>query len=57
MYGSSSCGRPLAPNQVGRLRGYIRENVVRDILAETDQLVVQLLSEPGRRGALLSFVS
>jgi hypothetical protein len=59
MYGISSGGqvRPLAPNQVGRLRDYIRENVVRDILAEIDQLVVQLLSASNRRGNLLSFMS
>jgi hypothetical protein len=49
--------RPLAPNQVGRLRDYIRENVVRDILAEIDQLVIQLLPESSRRGTLLSFMS
>jgi len=59
MYGFSSGGqvRPLAPNQVGRLRDYIRENVVRDILAEIDQLVIQLLPESSRRGTLLSFMS
>jgi hypothetical protein len=49
--------RPLAPNQVGRLRDYIRENVVRDILAEIDRLVIQLLPESSRRGTLLSFMS
>jgi len=57
MYGFSSGGRPLAPNQVGRLRDYIRENVVRDILAEIDQLVAQLLSASSHRGTLLSFMS
>ena len=59
MYGFSSGGqvRPLAPNQVGRLRDYIRENVVRDILAEIDQLVAQLFPESSRRGTLLSFMS
>jgi hypothetical protein len=59
MYGISSGGqvKPLAPNQVGRLRDYIRENVVKDILAETDQLVAQLLSASSRRDTLLSFMS
>jgi hypothetical protein len=59
MYGISSGGqvRPLAPNQMGRLRDYIRENVVRDILAEIDQLVAQLLPASSRRGTLLSFMS
>ena len=59
MNGSSSGGqvRPLAPNQVGRLRDYIRENVVKDILAEIDQLVAQLLPASSRRGTLLSFMS
>jgi hypothetical protein len=57
MYGFSSGGRPLAPNQVGRLRDYIRENVVRDILAEIDRLVIQLLPASSRRGTLLSFMS
>jgi len=57
MHGISSGGRPLAPNQVGRLRDYIRENVVRDILAEIDRLVIQLLSASSRRGTLLSFMS
>jgi len=59
MYGFSSGGqvRPLTPNQVGRLRDYIRENVVRDILAEIDRLVIQLLPESSRRGTLLSFMS
>jgi hypothetical protein len=59
MYGISSGGqvRPLAPNQVGRLRDYIRENVVKDILAEIDQLVAQLLPASSRRGTLLSFMS
>jgi hypothetical protein len=59
MYGISSGGqvRPLAPNQVGRLRDYIRENVVKDILAEIDRLVIQLLSASSRRGTLLSFMS
>jgi hypothetical protein len=59
MYGLSSGGqvRPLAPNQVGRLRDYIRENVVRDILAEIDRLVIQLLSASSRRDTLLSFMS
>jgi SAM-dependent methyltransferase len=59
MYGSSSGGqvRPLAPNQVGRLRDYIRENVVKDILAEIDRLVIRLLPASSRRGTLLSFMS
>jgi hypothetical protein len=59
MYGSSSGGqvRPLAPNQVGRLRDYIRENVVGDILAEIDRLVIQLLPASSHRGTLLSFMS
>ena len=57
MYGISSGGRPLAPNQVGRLRDYIRENAVRDILAEIDQLVVQLLPASSHRDTLLSFMS
>jgi hypothetical protein len=59
MNGSRGGGqiRPLAPNQVGRLRDYIRENVVRDILAEIDQLVAQLLSASSRRDNLLSFMS
>jgi hypothetical protein len=59
IYGISSGGqvRPLAPNQVGRLRDYIRENVVRDILAEIDQLVVQLLPASSHRDTLLSFMS
>jgi hypothetical protein len=59
MYGFSSGGqvRPLAPNQVGRLRDYIRENVVKDIIAEIDRLVIQLLPASSRRGTLLSFMS
>jgi hypothetical protein len=59
MYGSSSGGqvKPLAPNQVGRLRDHIRENVIRDILAEIDQLVVQLLSTSNRRGSILDFLT
>jgi len=62
MYGSSSGEqiKPLAPNQVGRLRDHIRENVIRDILAEIDQLVTQLLSTPGqtnRRGSILDFLT
>jgi hypothetical protein len=59
MYGISSGGqvRPLAPNQVGRLRDYIRENVVKDILAEIDRLVIQLLPASSHRGTLLSFMS
>jgi hypothetical protein len=57
MHGISSGGRPLAPNQVGRLRDYIRENAIRDILAEIDQLVAQLLSASSRRDTLLSFMS
>jgi hypothetical protein len=57
MYGISSGGRPLAPNEVGRLRDYIRENVVKDVLAEIDRLVVQLLRGSSRGGALLSFMS
>jgi hypothetical protein len=57
MYGFSSGGRPLAPNQVGRLRDYIRENVMRDILAEIDRLVIQLLPASSHRGTLLSFMS
>jgi len=42
---------------VDRLRDYIRENVVRDILAEINQLVAQLLPESGRRDVLLNFMS
>ena len=58
IYGFSSGGqvRPLAPNQVGKLRDYIRENAVKDILAEIDQLVAQLLSASSRRDTLLSFM-
>jgi len=60
MYGYSSSGeqaRPLTPNQVGRLRDHIRENVIRDILAEIDQLVTQLLSASNRGGSILDFLT
>jgi hypothetical protein len=60
MYGYSSGAeqsRPLMPNQVGRLRDYIRDNVIRDILAEVDQLVVQLLSASSRGGSILDFLT
>jgi len=62
MHGLNSGGqvKPLAPNQVGRLRDHIRENVIRDILAEIDQLVTQLLSTPSktnRRGSILDFLT
>jgi len=60
MYGYNSGGeqaRPLTPNQVGRLRDYIRDNVIRDILAEIDQLVAQLLSASNRRGSILDFLA
>ena len=62
MYGFSSGGqvKPLTPNQVGRLRDHIRENVIRDILTEIDELVMQLLSTPGqtnRRGSILDFLT
>ncbi|MFP3316639.1 MAG: hypothetical protein RXN91_09900, partial [Caldivirga sp.] len=60
MYGSSSSGeqaRPLTPNQVGRLRDYIRDNVIGDILTEVDQLVVQLLSASNRGGSILDFLA
>jgi hypothetical protein len=60
MYGYSSSGeqaRPLTPNQVGRLRDYIRDNVIRDILTEVDQLVVQLLSASSRGGSILDFLA
>jgi hypothetical protein len=60
MYGYSSSGeqvRPLTPNQVGRLRDHIRDNVIGDILAEIDQLVAQLLSASNRRGSILDFLT
>ncbi len=60
MYGSSSSGeqaRPLTPNQVGRLRDHIRDNVIGDILAEIDQLVTQLLSASNREGSILDFLT
>jgi hypothetical protein len=62
MYGLNSGGqvKPLAPNQVGRLRDHIRENVIRDILTEIDQLVTQLLSTPSQtnhRGSILDFLT
>jgi len=49
--------KSLMPNQVGRLRDYIRDNVIRDILAEIDQLVVQLLSASSRGGLILDFLT
>jgi len=62
MYGLNSGGqvKPLAPNQVGRLRDHIRENVIRDILTEIDELVAQLLSTPSQtnhRDSILDFLT
>jgi hypothetical protein len=63
MYGFSSSGeqvKPLTPNQVGRLRDYIRENVIRSILAEIDELATQLLSTPNQTihgSSILSFLA
>jgi hypothetical protein len=63
MYGSSSSGeqvKPLTPSQVGRLRDYIRENVIRSILAEIDELATQLLSTPNQTihgSSILSFLA
>jgi hypothetical protein len=63
MYGSSSSGeqvKPLTLSQVGRLRDYIRENVIRSILAEIDELATQLLSTPNQTihgSSILSFLA